>query len=36
MNKKKVFCWGYNDIGELGDGTRTNRSTQTLVHIDIE
>lgn len=27
----RVLCWGYNADGELGDGTRTNRSTPVLV-----
>jgi alpha-tubulin suppressor-like RCC1 family protein len=27
----KVYCWGYNVDGELGDGTNTNRNTPTLV-----
>jgi len=27
----KAYCWGYNFFGELGDGTRTSRSTPTAV-----
>jgi alpha-tubulin suppressor-like RCC1 family protein len=27
----KVYCWGYNGDGQLGDGTTTNRNTPTLV-----
>lgn len=26
-----VYCWGRNDFGQLGDGTRTNRLVPTLV-----
>jgi alpha-tubulin suppressor-like RCC1 family protein len=35
INKKKVFCWGQNDKGQLGDGTFTNRNIPTRVSIDI-
>jgi alpha-tubulin suppressor-like RCC1 family protein len=27
----KVYCWGYNDYGKLGDGTGIQRTTPTLV-----
>jgi hypothetical protein len=27
----KVWCWGGNEFGELGDGTRTNRGNPVLV-----
>ena len=26
-----IYCWGYNDHGELGDATRTPRASPTLV-----
>ena len=26
-----AYCWGLNDAGQLGDGTRTNRTIPTLV-----
>jgi alpha-tubulin suppressor-like RCC1 family protein len=31
FNSGKVKCWGLNDKGQLGDGSRTNRTTPTEV-----
>jgi len=27
-----IYCWGRNDLGQLGDGTTINRSVPTLIN----
>ncbi|MGK7311521.1 MAG: hypothetical protein ACN0LA_04720 [Candidatus Longimicrobiales bacterium M2_2A_002] len=27
----EAYCWGFNDRGQVGDGTYLNRDTPTLV-----
>jgi len=29
--ENRIYCWGYNILGQLGDGTLTNRSTPVKV-----
>ncbi len=29
--REQVYCWGYNNVGQIGDGTTTNRNIPTLV-----
>ncbi len=31
-NDNKVYCWGDNSAGQLGDGTNTNHSAPTLIN----
>jgi alpha-tubulin suppressor-like RCC1 family protein len=31
LSGSKVYCWGSNAVGQLGDGTRTNRSVPAAV-----
>ena len=30
-DRRSILCWGYNGMGQLGDGTASNRSTPTMV-----
>src|SRR5688500_6701742 len=29
--QNRAYCWGYNQFGQLGDGTNVNRSVPTAV-----
>jgi alpha-tubulin suppressor-like RCC1 family protein len=32
--RSRLWCWGHNGLGQLGDGTLTNRTEPTLILFD--
>ena len=34
LNQMEMYCWGYNNVGQLGDGSNTDRNRPTETNAD--